>query len=177
MDRCWWTKRAEWTLTNVEWNEDEHQMKQRWTLNGTMMDIRWNGNKHWTKSQWTLDRTIQNEANKMEWTMTTMDCVSNNIREQSASANSAMMTCWKEEFFFFLPLCVFFLIIFFFFFFQSYYKGYSFHDCKLKNTHKCTAQMLTSKPMYKQMYVGLHHLMQILYYNQTLCVCVHVPKT
>jgi hypothetical protein len=29
------------------------------------------------------------------------------------------------------------------------------------------------------MYVGLHHLMQIFYYNQTLCmcVCVHAPKT
>jgi len=24
------------------------------------------------------------------------------------------------------------------------------------------------------MYVGLHHLVQILYYNQTLCVCVCV---
>jgi hypothetical protein len=24
------------------------------------------------------------------------------------------------------------------------------------------------------MYVGLHHLVQILYYNQTLCVCVYV---
>jgi hypothetical protein len=26
----------------------------------------------------------------------------------------------------------------------------------------------------KQVYVGLHHLVQILYYNQTLCVCVCV---
>jgi hypothetical protein len=26
----------------------------------------------------------------------------------------------------------------------------------------------------KQMYVGLHHMVQILYYNQTLCVCVCV---
>jgi hypothetical protein len=26
----------------------------------------------------------------------------------------------------------------------------------------------------KQIYVGLHHLVQILYYNQTLCVCVCV---
>ncbi len=24
----------------------------------------------------------------------------------------------------------------------------------------------------KQVYVGLHHLVQILYYDQTLCVCV-----
>ncbi len=30
----------------------------------------------------------------------------------------------------------------------------------------------------KQMYVGLHHLVQILYCNQTLCVCVLArPKT
>jgi len=29
----------------------------------------------------------------------------------------------------------------------------------------------------KQVYVGLHHLVQILYYNQTLCVCACVlPK-
>jgi len=26
----------------------------------------------------------------------------------------------------------------------------------------------------KQVYVGLHHLVQILYYNQTLCVCMYV---
>jgi hypothetical protein len=26
----------------------------------------------------------------------------------------------------------------------------------------------------KQVYVGLHHMVQILYYNQTLCVCVYV---
>jgi hypothetical protein len=29
----------------------------------------------------------------------------------------------------------------------------------------------------KQMYVGLHHLVQILYCNQTLWVCVRAPKT
>jgi hypothetical protein len=31
--------------------------------------------------------------------------------------------------------------------------------------------MLTLKPMYTaSKYVGLHHMVQILYYNQTLCV-------
>ncbi len=68
---------------------------------------------------------------------------------------------------------------FFLFFLQSCYKGNSLHDCKLKNTQECTAQMLTSKPILmikthvqgKQVYVGLHHLVQILYCNQTLCVC------
>jgi hypothetical protein len=44
----------------------------------------------------------------------------------------------------------FFFLFFFFFFFQSCYKGNSLHDCKLKNTQECTAQMLTSKPMYKE---------------------------
>jgi hypothetical protein len=29
----------------------------------------------------------------------------------------------------------------------------------------------------KQVYVGLHHLVQIMYCNQTLCVCVCAPKT
>jgi hypothetical protein len=58
---------------------------------------------------------------------------------------------WRVEeiFFFFLLLHVFF-ILFFFFFYQSYYKGYSLHDYKFKNTQECTAQMLTSKPMYKE---------------------------
>ncbi len=73
-------------------------------------------------------------------------------------------------------LCfVLFFIIIIFFFFQRCQKGNSLHDCKLKNTHECTTQMLTSKPVQgKQVYVGLHHLVQILYYNQTLCVCVYV---
>ncbi len=55
----------------------------------------------------------------------------------------------KTREFFFLLLHVFFFF-FLFFFFQSCYMGYSLHDYKLKNTHECTAQMLTSKPVYRE---------------------------
>ncbi len=40
----------------------------------------------------------------------------------------------KKEFFFLFRVFLFFFILFFFFLFQSCYKGYSLHDCKLKNT-------------------------------------------
>ncbi len=65
-------------------------------------------------------------------------------------------------------------LFFFFFFFLSCYKGQSLRDYNLKNTQECIAQMLTSKThvQKKQMYVGLHHLVLILYYNQTLCACM-----
>ncbi len=54
----------------------------------------------------------------------------------------------EKKKFFFLLLCIFFILHFFFF--QNCYKGYSLHDYKLKNTQECTAQMLTSKLMYKE---------------------------
>jgi hypothetical protein len=44
----------------------------------------------------------------------------------------------KEKRIFFFFYFMFFLIILLLFFFQSYYKGYSQHDCKLKNVQKCT---------------------------------------
>jgi hypothetical protein len=57
----------------------------------------------------------------------------------------------KREFFSFTScFCFFIILFFFFFFFKSYYKGYSLHDYKLKNTQECIAQMLTLKPMYKE---------------------------
>jgi hypothetical protein len=36
------------TGTYVKQNGDGHQMKQQWTLNGTMMDIGQNSNEHQT---------------------------------------------------------------------------------------------------------------------------------
>jgi hypothetical protein len=40
----------------------------------------------------------------------------------------------RDKFFFFYFMVFIIIIIFFFFFFQNYYKGYSLHDCKFKNT-------------------------------------------
>ncbi len=75
--------------------------------------------------------------------------VSNDATEWSALVSSTTMACRKEGF---LLLCVFLFVFFilFFFFFQRCYKGYSLHDYKFKNTQECIAQMLTSKPMYKE---------------------------
>jgi hypothetical protein len=74
--------------------------------------------------------------------------ISDSVAERFASTSSATMACKKELRIFFFLLHGF-LKILFFFLFQSCYKGYSLHDYKFKNTHKCTTQMLTSKPMYK----------------------------
>jgi hypothetical protein len=83
----------------------------------------------------------------------------------AAASSSSSSYSWVLFFFFFIffftveVMCLlrkkkkqdfFFLFFFFFFFFQSCYKGNSLHDRKLKNTQECTAQMLTSKPMYKE---------------------------
>jgi hypothetical protein len=93
---------------------------------------------------------------EMKWmgttTTTNRDCVDDGAIKRSTSVSSAAMARIREERNFFLLLRVFFFFFFFFsfFFFLSYYKGYSLHDCKLKNTQECTTQMLTSKPMYKE---------------------------
>lgn len=70
-----------------------------------------------------------------------------------------------------------FFFLFFFFFFQSCYKGNSLHDCKLKNTQECTAQMLTSKPMYKEskcMWGCITWCRSCTAFKP--CVCVYVPQ-
>jgi hypothetical protein len=79
------------------------------------------------------------------------NCANNGSIEQYASMSSAMVACKREEIiFFFYFMFLKKIILFLFFFFQSYYKGYSLHGCKLKNTQECTTHMLTLKPMYKE---------------------------
>jgi hypothetical protein len=68
----------------------------------------------------------------MEEIMTMMDCVGGDAVERSTSVNSMTMMCRREKKFFFLLFHVFKKRNFLFFFFESYYKGYSLHDCKLK---------------------------------------------
>ncbi len=101
----------------------------------------------------------------------------NNTAEQSTVASCAAMVCKKEERIFFFTLC----------FFKNYLLPLELLQGQLttwlqsqKHTrlHNLDANV-KSHVQRKQMYVGLHHMMQILYYNQTLCVyvCVRVPKT
>jgi len=81
----------------------------------------------------------------------------------------------KKDFFFLLR--VFIIIIIIIFFFQSYYKGNSLHDYKLKNTQKCTPQMLTSKPMYKErkcMWGCITWCRSCIVIKPCVCVCVCV---
>jgi hypothetical protein len=79
------------------------------------------------------------------------DYVGGDVAEQFVSTSSVTMVCWRKERNFFFLLCVFFIIYSLFFLcFQSCCKGYSLHDYKLKNTQEDIAQMLTSKPMYKE---------------------------
>jgi len=81
----------------------------------------------------------------------------------------------KKDFFFLLR--VFIIIIIIIFFFQSYYKGNSLHDYKLKNTQKCTPQMLTSKPMYKErkcMWGCITWCRSCIVIKPCVCVCVYV---
>jgi hypothetical protein len=93
-----------------------------------------------------------NEMGGWMVTTTSMDnnCTGNGAAERSMSTSSASMVCRREEFFSSFTSCFFIINILFFFFFQSCYMGYSLHDYKLKNTQECTAQMLISKPMYKE---------------------------
>jgi hypothetical protein len=116
----WWRTSVDETTTDVGWNDD-----RRW--------IERNGNGCWIKQNETGGRMVTMLATTLQ----------NNLCPQ-------VLQWWhaeeKKEIF----SCFFFIILFFFFFFQSYYTGYSLHDYKLKNTQECIAQMLTSKPMYKE---------------------------
>jgi hypothetical protein len=128
-----------------------------------------------------IERNGRMEQNEMKWTMTVMDCDGNYVAERSTSMSCAMMVCKRKERFFFFYF-VFLFIFFFFFFFQSYYKGYSLHDCKLKNTQKCIAEILTSKTMCKEIkciwgYITSCRSCIVIKPFVCVCVCVRPPKT
>jgi hypothetical protein len=108
-------------MTAIERNYDECQTKPQRTLDETTMDVK---------------------RNKMD-----NHCTYNNVAKQSTSTSCIAMVCKREDFFF--PSILFAKKILFVFF-LGYYKGYSLHDNKFKNTWECIAQMLTSKPMYKE---------------------------
>ncbi len=87
--------------------------------------------------------------------------------------SSTTMACKREERIFFSSTSCCFFIFFFFFFFQSCYKGSSLHDYKFKNTQECIAQMLTSKPMYKESKCMWGCITQCRFYTTIKpCVCV-----
>jgi hypothetical protein len=96
------------------------------------------------------------------------------IAKQSVSINSAMMVCKREERIFFFYFVFLFIILELL---QGLFVTW-LQVQKHTGIHNPDANLKTHV-QGKQMYVGLHHLVQILYYNQTLCVCVcvSVPKT
>jgi hypothetical protein len=113
------------------------------------------------------------EHSRMEWMSTVTDC--DGTVKQSTSTSSAVMACKKKKIIFFLLLRGFFKFIIIFFFFQNYYEGYSLHDYKLKNTQECIAQMLTSKPMYKEskcMWGCITGCRSCIVIKPCVCVCV-----
>jgi hypothetical protein len=148
--------------------------------NGITMDVGRNNDGHWTKWGQMSDKTTMKQ-----WNGT--DCNYDGLHQRQ----HYIMICVRELYndsvqerkeFFFL-LCGFFniIILFFFFFFQSCYKGYSLHDCKLKNTHECIiARMLTSKPVYKEskcMWGCITWCRSCTIIKPCVCVCVFpIPK-
>jgi hypothetical protein len=114
----------------------------------------------------------------MKWTTTMTDYADGNIAEWSAFLSSTAMACKREQRIYFFFYMVFFYIIIFLLLFQNFYKSYSLHDYKLKNTQECIAHMLTSKPMYKEnkcMWGCITWCKSCT--TITLCVCVRAPKT
>jgi len=137
-----------------EWNENRMGMEQEWNKNGTRMEQERNGNK--TK--------MKREQN--EWT--NGDCTDDDTAKQSMSASSTMMVCRRIFFFFFS------YFMFFCFLLSKLLHGLLttwLQAQKHTKVHSPDANLKTHE-QGKQVYVGLHHLVQILYYNQTLCVCV-----
>jgi hypothetical protein len=129
VDERGWTDRIE-SIKPDEWN---------WTAtNGNVDKIVTNDDIDETTTNDDIDEIVTND-NGWRWTTMNGDYADDGTTEWSTSTSFTTMVC-KREFFFFS----------FFFFFQSYYKGNSLYDYKLKNTHECTTQMLTSKPMYKE---------------------------
>jgi hypothetical protein len=128
-----WNENIMGTERKQKRNKNGMRMKRKQNGNGMRMEWEWNGNGTRTKTK--------REQNGR----TDGDCADDDTAKQSMSTSSVMMVCRRKKRNFFLLLHVFF-----FFFFQNCYMGYSLHDYKLKNTQKCTARMLTSKPMNKE---------------------------
>jgi len=112
------------------------------------------------------DKMEQN-GHQLQWTVITLQ---NNPHPQALQWWHAEE---KREFFFFYFMFLLLLLLLF----QSCCKGYSLHDCKLKNTQECTTQMLTSKPMYKEnkyMWGCITWCRSCIRIKPCVCVCVHV---
>jgi len=139
MNGCRWMKGVGWTNVDKLWMKvNRHRIEIRQMLDEIAMDIKQNYDGRWMELQ-------RNGMKRNGWRLWWM--VTDNVIHIRELYNDGMQ---KKEFFFLLRVFKIFILFFFFFFFQSYYKGYSLHDCKLKNRQECIAQMLTSKPMYKE---------------------------
>jgi len=145
------------TIMDVGRNGDRRRTKQRRTLNGMErnlngMELERNGIKIKTKQ---MDDNYANDS----------------IIEWSTSASFVAMACRREFFFFYF---LFFLFSFFLFLLLELLQGLLttwLQAQKHIGMHNPYANVKTHV-QGKQVYVGLHHLVHILYCNQTLCVCV-----
>jgi hypothetical protein len=112
-----------------------------------------------------------------EQTTITTDCTGNGTIERSTFESSAVMACKRKEIFFSSTSCFYYYYYsLLFFLFRELLQGLLTTWLQAqKNTrvHNPNANLKTHV-QGKQIYVGLHHLVQFLYCNQTLCVCVCV---
>jgi hypothetical protein len=125
--------------------------------------------------------TIDNDYNwQRSWRIAMVnDCDCDGATEWSASMSSTTMAWRREEIFFCLPLCVFFNYYYYFLLPPERLQGQLTTWLQAQKhtwVHSLDVNLKTHV-QGKQVYVGLHHLVQILYCNQTLCVCVYAPKT
>jgi hypothetical protein len=104
---------------------------------------------------------------------TRMDDDGNNDAEWSTSMSSTVMACKREKIIFFLLLSVFFFFNFFLLL-PKLLQGLLTTWLQIQKHTRMHNPYVNLKTHVKgkQVYVGLHHVVQILYYNQTLCVCV-----
>jgi hypothetical protein len=138
-----------------------------WTLDGMATDVKQNGDERWTK------RRNGTKQNGMERTTTVMDCNDNYTAEWSTSVSFATMVCKRKERkkFFLLRVFVYFLL---YFLLPKLLQGLFttwLQAQKRTRVHNPNANFKTHV-QGNEVYLGLHHVVQILNYNQTLCVCV-----
>jgi formate/nitrite transporter FocA (FNT family) len=123
-----------------------------------------------------LQRNGMDGDYNIQWLAMDDNCTRDNAIELSTSMSFVVMVCKKEKRIFFLLLRVFFLKIILLLLLPKLLQGLLttwLQAQKHTRVHSLDANLKTHVKG-KQMYVGLHHLVQIVYCNQTLCVCVYM---
>jgi hypothetical protein len=159
---------------DIERNHDGHRIESRQMLDKTITDVRQNHDRHRTEP-WRMSNKIMTNIRR--------NC--NGCRMEKNGRHYKVI-CVREFYnddmqnrkeFFFLLLRVFFysLLVLLPELLQGLLTTW-LQAKKHIGVHSPDANFKIHV-QGKQVYMGLHHLVQILYYNQTLCVCVRVAKT